>query len=209
MLHPVDSLTCRSFTGQRRESGRRSGFSMLELMLVLAIVIVVAALAVPAVQGTVSNQAIVSGTDRVRVAMGKARVKAIRAGEVYAFFYQREGQWFDVAPLADHSQLTSQQSGGAPLSIQDRELNDNWLPRQVQFAAGETELDSRSDAAMESSNAPSVDAILFYPDGTSQDARLVLQDERGRLMAVELRGLTGLAKTIRNVASNGQGAGNR
>ena len=65
---------------------------MLELILVLAIVIVIAALAAPAVDGTINRQAIVSATDRVRVAMGQARVKAIRTGEVHALFFQRGGQ---------------------------------------------------------------------------------------------------------------------
>ena len=195
--------TRRSFAGQRREARRRSAFTMLELMLVLAIIIVVAALAVPAVQGTIDNQAISSGADRVRVAMGQARVKAIRSGKVYAFFYQRGGQRFDVAPLENFGQLSSGRNNGRPVNAQDRELSDNWLPRQVRFVAGETQTDSRSNAAQESSGGgASTDAVLFYPDGTSQDAKLFVQDEGGRTMAVELRGLTGLAKSVRS--SNGR-----
>ena len=209
MHHNIDSSTCRSFTGRGREAGRRSAFSMLELMLVLAIVVVVAALAVPAVQGTISNQAITSGADRIRVAMGQARVQAIRTGTVCAFFYQRNGQWFDVAALADHGRLTSQQRGGRPLTIEDRDVSDNWLPRQVRFVGGETQLDSRSESTKESTGVAAIDAVLFYPDGTSQDAKLYVQDERGRLMAVELRGLTGQAKTIRSVSRNGQRSGGR
>ena len=209
MPHYIDNPTRQCSTGHGRGTRRRSAFSMLELMLVLAIVIVVSALAVPAVQGTISNQAIASGTDRVRIAMGQARVQAIRTGKVFAFYYQRGGQWFDVAPLEDQGQLSSQQNANGQVSVQDRELSDNWLPREVRFVSGETELDSRSEAAKDSSGSPTMDAILFYPDGTSQDARLRLQDERGRLMAVELRGLTGLATSIRSVASNGQSPGNR
>ena len=179
---------------------------MLELILVLAIVVVVAGLAVPAVQGTINRQAIVSATDRVRVAMGQARVQAIRTGEVHALFYQRGGQWFDVAPLAEHDQLPIPKSNDVSLSIRDRELSDNWLPRQVRFAAGESELDFRSVAAKEASGGAPVNAILFYPDGTSQDSRILLQDDQGSLMAVELRGLTGIGKTIRSVSRQGSGA---
>ena len=182
---------------------------MLELILVLAIVIVVAALAVPAVEGTINRQAIVSATDRVRVAMGQARVKAIRTGDVHALFYQRGGQWFDVAPLSQHAQLPIPQSNNVSLSTRNRELNENWLPRQVRFAAGQAKLDYRSQTAKEASDGAPVDAILFYPDGTSQDARILLQDDRSSLMAVELRGLTGMAKTIRSVSRNGQGLGAR
>ena len=200
----IDNLTRRTFNGRRREAGRRSGFSLLELMLVLAIMVVVAALAVPAVQGTIASQAIVSGTDRVRIAMGQARVQAIRSGKVFAFYYQRNGQRFDVAPLEDFSRFSGQQNGRPPVSVQARDISDNWLPREVRFVAGQTQLDSRSETAKEASGASSMDAVLFYPDGTSQDAKIHLQDQQGRTMAVELRGLTGLAKSVR-VVSNGQG----
>ena len=203
MRNENDNLLRRSFSAPRRKQRRRSAFSLLELLLVLAILIVIAALSAPAVQGTIGNQSIASGTDRVRVAMGQARVKAIRTGEVHALFFQRNGQWFDVAPLADHGRLTSQQTGDQPLTAPQRDLSENWLPRSVRFAAGETQNDTRSATTREDSGGPPVDAILFYPDGTSQDARLVLQDDRGSRMAVELRGLTGLAKTIRSVPSIG------
>jgi len=176
----IQNQNRQAFTGGRRELRRRSGFSMLELILVLAIVIVIAALAAPAVDGTINRQSIVSATDRVRVAMGQARVKAIRTGEVHALFFQRGGQWFDVAPLSQQAQLPIPQSNNVSLSIQNRELNENWLPRQVRFAASH-----------------------------SQDARILLQDNRSSLMAVELRGLTGIAKTIRSVSRNGQGSGAR
>ena len=205
----IQNQNRQAFTGGRRELRRRSGFSMLELILVLAIVIVIAALAAPAVDGTINRQSIVSATDRVRVAMGQARVKAIRTGEVHALFYQRGGQWFDVAPLSQHAQLPIPQSNNVSLSTRNRELNENWLPRQVRFAAGQAKLDFRSQTAKEASDGAPVDAILFYPDGTSQDARILLQDDRSSLMAVELRGLTGMAKTIRSVSRNGQGLGAR
>ena len=209
MLNHVNNPIRLNFAGNACEHRRRSGFTILEMILVLTIAIVVAALAVPAVQGTIGNQAIASGADRVRVAMGQARVQAIRTGDVHAFFYQRNGQWYDVAPLADHQRLTGQRSSGQSPSNHERELSDNWLPRQVFFVAAETLNDARSESTREASGGAPIDAILFYPDGTAQDARILVQDERGRTMAVELRGLTGMTNTIRRVNSNGQGSGAR
>ena len=181
MHRNIENLICRSCAGQRRAARRRSAFSMLELMLVLAIMVVVAALAVPAVQGTIDNQAISSGADRVRIAMGQARVQAIRSGKVYAFSYQRGGQWFDVAPLENFGQSSGPRSRNGIPNAQIRDLSENWLPRQVRFVAGETQTDSRSNAAQEASGGGPTDAIIFYPDGTSQDAKLFLQDDRGRM----------------------------
>jgi hypothetical protein len=39
--------------------------------------------------------------------------------------------------------------------------------------------------------------ILFYPDGTSQDAIITLQNQKQAMIEVQLRGLTGRAKTVR------------
>ena len=39
------------------------------------------------------------------------------------------------------------------------------------------------------------DPILFYPDGTSATARIVLGNSRNHFVVVELRGLTGIARS--------------
>jgi Tfp pilus assembly protein FimT len=171
---------------------------MVELVLVMVIIVVVAALAVPAIQNTVNNQAISKAGDRVRVAMGQARVRAIRAGQVHALFYQQGGQWFDVGPLENYAEFAGRTPNANDSNIIERDFSENLLPRDVRFAAGETNADNRSETAKQTSNGGNgLDAILFYPDGTSQDARIILQNNRGGRISVELRGLTGVARTVR------------
>ena len=46
--------------------------TLLELLLVVAIIVVVAAVSVPIVQRTFARQALQKGADRLRVAMGQA-----------------------------------------------------------------------------------------------------------------------------------------
>lgn len=179
----------------------RRGMTLIELILVLAIMVVVASLAVPAIQRTIQSQAIRNAADRIRVAMGKARVQAIRQGEVQALFYFQNGGWFDVAPLAEFQQVASrrnareasQDTGGAS------DLEDDLLPDDIVFIAGERENDSRSAAALENATGASgMEMILFYPDGTSQDATVTIQNDVGDQWIVELRGLTGLARSVRS-----------
>ena len=171
---------------------------MVELVLVMVIIVVIASLAVPAIQNTVNNQAINKAADRVRVAMGQARVRAIRSGEVHALYYTNGGQWFEVAPLENYAQYADQFNNTNESTTLDRDFSENFLPRDVRFAAGETGMDNRSETAkLTADGGEGMEAILFYPDGTSQDARLVLQNARGALVSVELRGLTGIAKTVR------------
>ncbi|MEL7498093.1 MAG: hypothetical protein AAFN77_10815 [Planctomycetota bacterium] len=167
----------------------------------IAIIVVVAALAVPAVQRTIKSQGIRNGADRIRVAMGQARVKAIRAGEVHAMFYFQNGNWFHVAPLTQFREVASLQSA-RERTMQTRtqkDLEEDILPQGVQFVAGQTSSDSRSAASMEdvSSAGQGMEMVLFYPDGTSQDAKLTLQNEMGDQWVIELRGLTGTASSMR------------
>lgn len=180
---------------------RRKAFTLLELMLVISILVVMAALATPSIQRTFSRQALQKGADRVRVSMGQARVRAIRTGEEHALFYSPRGSWFNVAPFsafAEQKRLAGrrlQQVSEGTVSNFEEDL----LPRGIRFFSGQTLVDSRS-AAVLADGADSDEAvamILFYPDGTSQDARLLFENEEHLLVQLELRGLTGLARTVR------------
>ena len=179
----------------------RVAFTLLELVLVISIVIVVAALASPSIHRTFSRQALQKGADRVRVSMGQARVRAIRTGEEHALFYSPRGSWFHVAPFsafAQQKQLASRRQNKLAEGNSSN-FEDDLLPRGVRFYSGRTEVNSRA-AALLADGADSDQAIamiLFYPGGTSQDAKLLLENENHLFVQLELRGLTGLARTVR------------
>ena len=128
--------------------------------------------------------------------MGQARVRAIRTGQIHAVGYLPGRGWIDVASLDQLPTIAAKV--GRRLQEQQQSLTSNYeddlLPGKVLFVAGETVVDARAfDANEQAADATSLRTILFYPDGTSQDARLTLQNEDGRLIDVVLRGLTGSA----------------
>lgn len=186
----------------RRIANPPSAFTLMELLLVVAIMVVIAALAAPAVQRTFSRQALQKSADRVRVAMGQARVRSIRTGEEHALLYSPGGAWFNVAPLVKvKEQVTiSQQRTQIAAERRQSDFEEDLLPRGVTFVAGETGEDARSAQTLadsQDSDGQGLKMVLFYPDGTSQDAKLILQNEHGSFIEVQLRGLTGLAKSVR------------
>ena len=198
LRQPCCVTSCRA--SRFRVSIRRSGMTLLELLLVVGIMVVVAALVVPNVQRTFARQALQKGADRVRVAMGQARVRAIKNGEEYAVFYVPGGSWFNVAPFSnfkEQSTLASQRGKVAEANLQS-DLEDDLLPKGIRFVAGEVSMDARSTEVLSSAAAgDAMQSILFYPDGTAQDAKLILQNEKENFVEIQLRGLTGLAKTVR------------
>ncbi len=180
----------------------RSAFTLIELLLVLAVVIVVMGMATPSINRMFQRTALDRGADRVRAAMGEARVKAIKEGDVYAVFVARGGNWFDVGPFANSQNQISRANRDQQYVNQQGNsgFEDNQLPRGVNFAASEVLSDARAAevlAGTGDSGGKGLQQILFYPDGTSQDASIVMQNEIGGIVEIQLRGLTGLSKTVR------------
>jgi prepilin-type N-terminal cleavage/methylation domain-containing protein len=179
----------------------QSGFTLLELIIVLAVMIAVAAMSLPMLQRSFSGQKLDKGADLVRAHMGRARVNAIRNGEIYAFYYQIEGPAFRVGPF---NAETIDSMKNVPLNEDARTSNfdfgDDLLPREVRFSMGLTNTDARAAAAMVSANFQPGDMrpILFYPDGTSQTAKVILQNKENDAVQVTLRGLTGTT-TIKKI----------
>lgn len=180
----------------------RSAFTLIELLLVLAVVIVVLSLASPSINRMFQRTALDRGADRVRAAMGEARVSAMKEGDVYAVFVARGDNWFDVGPFANsRDQITRANRDQSYVNVQGNSgFEDNMLPRGIRFATTEVSSDSRAAEVLSGtggSGGKGLQQVLFYPDGTSQDASIVMQNEIGGIVEVQLRGLTGLSKVVR------------
>ena len=185
----------------RNQTGSRKAFTVIELILVLAIIVMIASLATPMMTRMIGRQALKQGADRVRVEMGRARVEAIKTGEVHALYFVPQGNWFNVArftQLPQQSGIASREQAQLKNRIYTG-YEENVLPPNIRFAPSTLEADSRSvqtlgDVRIDSD---SIQPVLFYPDGTSQDATIYIQDNRRNRIAVVLRGLTGSARTIK------------
>ncbi len=178
---------------------RRAAFTLLELVLVLAILILMASLSGPAILRSISTTGLVKGCDLVRSEMARARVNAIRTGRVHALVFAPGGRGMAVLDFDNVASNQSLQRMNATQFDQTSNLvsDDNLLPRGVTFAAGEAISDSRSEFVTENSkggSSGSVRPILFYPDGTCQDARIVLSNTKGDVKQVVLRSLTGSSR---------------
>lgn len=224
MISPIDRLVGLS-GGKGRRRARRA-FSLLELMLVLAVLVIIAALALPAFHAPLENQRLRKSGDRLRIEWARARILAMRSGQIQGFYYVLGGNQYWVEPLAQADDVlqasldvrTGRQTGQSAKSAEP--VNDNRLavgvagaaelPENVMFVSGGTSGDLRSAAALQenaslpgaarqSANQSSLGSvappILFYPDGTSATARLVLGNTRNHFVVVQLRGLTGVARS--------------
>src|SRR3954467_5621257 len=92
-------------------SGRERGVTLVELCLVLALLVVIGAVAIPAMGGAFARASLRGGCDTLRAAWSKGRMAAIQKGQTFVFRCEPRGSQFQVIPL---DQIGSHESEGQP-----------------------------------------------------------------------------------------------
>lgn len=202
-------------------------FTLLELMLVLAIIAAIGAIAFPAFSGVFDRQRLQASAEKIRLELDRARLLAMKTGQAQMFECAIGQGKFSVHPLTQQSDTTNVGDGAKVLTQYGvvAETNENGalmaaepnsltgdvkeLEEKITFVSCIVATDSRAYNVAQQSTAGQVSTmnvgqvIIFYPDGSTSNAELRLQNPRGEVRAVRLRGLTGHVKvlTITNVSS--------
>jgi prepilin-type N-terminal cleavage/methylation domain-containing protein len=194
----------------------RRGFTLIEVLLVLAVVVMLAAFTVPALDRPMAGQRLKQAADRVRTEWIRARLKAMSTGDTYIFRYVPNDCHYsiEVQPGPESTLDSFAMGGGATLSGDGTEAGsalaivERAIPEDCVFVDSETGLDTRADTVADTALAsgPSDAAwstpIIFYPDGTTSDARLVLRNKYDHEVVLSIRGLTGVV-TVGDVVAGG------
>lgn len=179
------------------------GFTLIEVMLTLAVLVIMASFAWPVLDRLIESERLAKAGDRLRSRWTGARATAIESGQLILFRY---------APGANRYRIECQQDldQDQPACLARLPL-EQTLPDGVRFAAdqatggplaeGQAELAFDEPADGEWS-AP----ILFCPDGTCSNAELELANDRGWTVRLTLRGMTGVVTVGRPQASPSGGA---
>ena len=165
----------------------RGGFTLVELLLVLALAVVLASLAAPSLSGTLARVRLDAAADQVRDAWNEARLEAIRTGRPVAFQCQLGAGRYTLSNLAE---AVAAQAGSTEVADQEELVNDEYEDLGeitfVQCSQGQEE-----DPGID----PLVAACLvFRPDGAADDAFAIIQSSKGTQRKIVLRGLTGAAR---------------
>lgn len=84
----------------------RSAFTLLELLLALAIIVALGAVTIPGLMGALANRQLIRGGNGFRTAMIQARLEAMRTGRTQVLRVQLQGGGFQVQPLYSASDVT-------------------------------------------------------------------------------------------------------
>ena len=205
----------------------RSGFTLLELMLVLAIIAAIGAITFPAFSNVFERQRLQASAEKIRLELDRARLLAMRTGQAQMFECAIGQGKFSVHPLSQQSDMTNTGDGakvvtqfgvvaettesGVLMAAEPNALTGDVkdLEEKITFVSCVVATDARAYNLAQQSMAGQVSTanvgqvIIFYPDGSTSNAEVRLQNSRGEVRAVRLRGLTGHVKvlTVTNVSS--------
>jgi prepilin-type N-terminal cleavage/methylation domain-containing protein len=168
----------------------RRGFTLLEVSLVLAVIVLLAAMAWPSIEAMYDGVRLSAAADQIRARWADARTQAIEEGRPYRFGIIMDEGRFRIAPD------TAQHWGGGGTAPELSESDtpelvlEESLPNGVRFAEG-------TGAEWTSEGGAWLTVVRFLPDGTaSQDVEIKFESSGSRPLYLRLRGLTG-AVTVR------------
>lgn len=182
---------------------RRRGFTLFEILLVVALFVVVAAVSMPLVSNAIAHARLENSGELVRAAWGRARLAAMRAGEPYVFRYEPAGSRYQIAQLSAINSKDAGDLNSLPTeSDEDEEYSEadmlrlakNRLPTEIIFAAGDVAAVPQMAAAAVAQSGGWSQPIMFYADGTTSDVTVVIANDSDETLRVTLRGLTGISR---------------
>jgi prepilin-type N-terminal cleavage/methylation domain-containing protein len=191
-------------TQNGRSRREREGFTLIEVLLTLAILVMIGALSWPGLSGMFASRRLRAAADQVRAEWVNMRVDAMKTESTHMFRFASLARDYRIdcnyvmEPVVDGSGLPvstvalGPPSNGLPLLV-------NLLPDGVKFSDAYPEPDIRalnvvlpSDGIMPVKGGSWSDPILFYPDGSTTTIQLTLMNDRGLAIDLWLRGLTGV-----------------
>jgi Tfp pilus assembly protein FimT len=170
-----------------RRRTRRPGFTLIEILLVMAMLIALSALAYPTLAAMYGDVRVKAAADDVQAAWADARSHAIEDGRPYRFAVQPGTGKYRVAPDADGF-WDGSGDGGAEGDAPPF-TNEASLPNGIVFDVG-NDLPSTGEWTT---------VVVFNPDGgCNADVEITLKedDEDGSPIVVRVRAMTG-AVTVR------------
>jgi len=186
---------------------RLRGFTLVEMLLVLAVLAVFAGMTVPAVMRMFGQQKLTGSAERVRSAIASARIRAIESGLIYQFCCEQNGSRFVVVPY--ELDYASSSQGGQAVGVKTLGRAYGFLPKTIVFksvmvrnagnltpAASSYKLSMPSleglpnagDLASVNWSSP----ILFHPEGSANvDAEITVGDAKSQQILMRIRAFTG------------------
>lgn len=166
-------------------SNQRAGLTLMELLMVMALIVIVAAVAVPVWQTMLADARETAAADMVRARMAETRARAMETGRPWRLACIPNTDAFQMAPDDSTAWEQVEQS-----SKHEAELKRDKLPEGIVFAVNPGDISGSSQPGTPGTEWRTLAVYQF--DGSARDDSITYFGKMGLMpMGVELRGLTG------------------
>ena len=177
----------------------RRAYTLLEMLLVLAILVILGALAYPSIDGMYSGVKLRAGADALRAALMQGRSHAIDETRSYRVCVIPGAGSFRVAP--DSPEYWGG-SGGTPTPDDPNNppyVQEDKLPRGIVFVMGDVGAGSAGGPSGSGGDSGGwVPVVTFLATGeATADTQVVLQVPGTRPLVVRVRSMTGTVTVTR------------
>jgi len=171
----------------------------MEVILVMAILVVMAAFAFPVVTSMYSNSRLNAASDMIRARWTEVRSRAVEERRAYRFAVKDNSGKFRVAPETAEYWDDAEQSDN-PDNDREPLIVEGCLPDRVLFS------DSNNTGGAGAEGQEWRKLVTFLPDGTArEDVEITFGTQGSRPLNLKLRAATGCAVSARK--SPGEPAG--
>ena len=198
--------------------GHRRAFTLLEMLVSIAVLAMIASVVMPPAMVMLSDRRLNRGGDQVRNELANIRLDAMRSGQVMMLSGNPGDEQLTVAAYFGGNAATEGNTvmGPSALTMGGKQASITAIP--VPTDAGRTielpetirlteirVMQSQRSAMINSTlinpssmggaakggATPTASSIYFYPDGTTSDAVVRVQNRDGETLQISLRGVTG------------------
>ena len=162
---------------------KRVGYTLLELVLVMTIILITASLAIPAIQGMMTDTRQKAARDMVRARWADIRGQAMKEGRPYKFSVIDGTGKFKIEPEDSDAPSDSDEP---PLIVEGE------LPEEVLFA-----MDQSSTGPGDGGGSDYQVVAVYLADGTARDDVTIMFGKKGaQPIGLQLRALTGAVTMV-------------
>lgn len=164
---------------------KRRGVTLIELLLVMAVIVVVLGLAAPMFFESMRSQQLRSAADQLRTDLSKARNRAMSSGQMLGLTLTENTYTIGLASEVDENEASAPAFQQSTIPLPDG--------LRLQVLTGASGSETTPDQALGQTVGSDGIAAYFYPDGTTSTVEFQLFNDKDKSLVVSLRGITGVA----------------
>jgi type II secretory pathway pseudopilin PulG len=166
---------------------RRPAYTLMEMLLVVALIVIVAAISIPLMQAMLTDARITAAADSVRSQLAEAQARAMDEGRPWKFGVTANGSFYQLAPddSSEWSNVTQEE-------VLKSDVIRGQLPKEMVFALKTEDLFPKETGDPGPTDGQWTTVAVYLPTGGTRDDGVIYFGKPGVApMRVRVRSLTG------------------